>query len=427
MLALNPGMVLGAYVASHVDGRRVALLGDCRSGVAEQLAELAGRRIHAYDPEPERVATSVAQAARHAHSAPVSFNVIQDDLDAREGAFDVAIVPDLGMFDDIESIVALAESLVGQRGLAFFAIENTPAEDDAAMGYYELYDLIATRFEHVSMLGQAPFFGATVADFAAEADPAVTIDSSLATDTVEPSHFIAVASGAVIDVDPYTLVQLPGEGGLSGAAQADDEEALARAWQSKARLAVEVDKLKEQIDRLEQLARDRKNTATQLSTRVAEVEAEREQDAARLHAVSEQLAEARQELAEAQAATGPSDDEIKGDVARLEAALAERSEKIQNLEDALRESERVGRAMIAELKTASNGASAAPAATTPAAPTVASGERIARYEADLQAAHWKLETLASELEEQQHTAGDHVALEQALAAAQAKLAARGPE
>lgn len=453
-------MVLGAYVAPHVDGRRVALIGDCRNGLAEQLAALAGRRIHAYDPKPERVATSVAEATRKAHSARISFNVLEDDLDFREGAFDVAVVPDLGIFDDAESVVALTESLVGQRGLVFFGVHNAPKDRAEPMGYYELYDLVSRRFEHVKMLGQASFSGSTIADFAADNEPQVTIDSSLMSQTAEPTHFIAAASGASIDLDPYTLVQLPGpleEHTADARASADE---LTRNAQSEAARRDELDQLKTQLARYEQLARDRKNNATQLSARVAELEAELhtacddaqerhaeekdrqrqqehdahvhqqdidqmveriaelEESASRADALRVQLQAAQEALATRTPVEAADDPEATTDLARLEGVLKERAEKIQSIERALQESERIGRVLARELQTA----------TTPEAPPeTPPDERTARYEADLHAAQWKLAAIESELSEYRDTANDHDALAQALTAAQATIATMQPK
>ncbi len=443
---LHPATVLGAYVASHVDGRRVALIGNCRNGLAEQLAALAGRRIHAYDPEAERVATSVAEATRKAHSARISFNVLEDDLDFREGAFDVAIVPELGLFDDAESVVALVESLVGQRGLVFFGIRNAPDDRDEPMGYYELYDLVATRFEHVKMLGQASFSGATIADFAAENEPPVTIDSSLMSQTAEPTHFIAAASGASIELDPYTLVQLPGPIEEHTAAARADEAQPATSAQNEAAQRDEVDKLKAQLARYERLARDRQDNATQLAARVAELEAELnaasdedrkrqeehddhvdqqefdqlferiadlEEIASQVDSLEAKLQTAQEALATCTPAGAADDPEAMTDLVRLEAALKERAEKIQSIEGVLQESERVGRALAKELQAAT---------TRDAPPETAPDERTARYEADLHAAQWKLAAMESELSEYRDAGSDHDALAEALTAAQATIA-----
>ena len=53
-----------------------------------------------------------------------------------------------------------------QAGAAVFATPNPDRNPGALLTYYELYDLVSLQFPVVRMLGQAPFRGYTIADFA---------------------------------------------------------------------------------------------------------------------------------------------------------------------------------------------------------------------------------------------------------------------
>jgi septal ring factor EnvC (AmiA/AmiB activator) len=148
--------------------------------------------------------------------------------------------------------------------------------------------------------------------------------------------------------------------------------------------------------------------------------AELEESASRADALRVQLQAAQEALATAtrtpvEAADDP---ETTTELARLEGMLKERAEKIQSIERALQESERIGRALARELQTAT---------TREPPPETAPDERTARYEADLHAAQWKLAAIESELSEYRDTANDHDALAQALTAAQATIATMQPK
>src|SRR5262245_32410489 len=91
---VHPSMVLSAWVEPLVRGRRVAVLGDATIGLAERLGERGARLVHAYDPDPARAAEAMSRGAG-AGRGHVSYAVFGPELGVRDGAFDVAIVPDL--------------------------------------------------------------------------------------------------------------------------------------------------------------------------------------------------------------------------------------------------------------------------------------------------------------------------------------------
>jgi chromosome segregation ATPase len=145
----------------------------------------------------------------------------EGEFAVRDGAFDAVIVPDLTLFDQVDSIVSRARKLVANHGHALFISPNPESMPEGSkaglLSYYELYDVIALQFPEVRMLGQAPFAGYVIADFAPEGELDVVLDTSLADQASrEPRFFVALGTHQPRRLDPYTVIQ------VSGAWQADD-------------------------------------------------------------------------------------------------------------------------------------------------------------------------------------------------------------
>src|ERR1700679_3953821 len=215
--ALHPSIVLSAYLEPLIKSRRAAILGDATIGLADELSQRGARLLHVYDPDAARVAEALARAARPSGAArphPIAYAVLAGDLGVRDGAFDVVIVPDLSLFDDAADALRRARRLVPPSGVAVFVVPNaggvarrllpdartgarssTLGADGKAvgpLGYYELFDLVSLQFAKVRMIGQAPFVGYTVADFAPSGEPEVSVDTSLLASSEEPEHFLAI-------------------------------------------------------------------------------------------------------------------------------------------------------------------------------------------------------------------------------------------
>lgn len=345
-------MVLGAFSEALIAGKRVAVVGNSSTGLAESLAPSAGRRLYVFDPDPQRTAENVARSPQQG-SSRVSYVVLDEDLDAHAGAFDVVVVADLAEFAEPLAVVRQARELLGRRGVAVVAAPNRRASgrdgdrrrSTEGLDYYELYDALAAEFAKVRTLGQAPFVGYTLADFAAEAEPAVTIDSSLCADPEEPQWFVMVAGDGPFEFDPYTLVQVPAATGVrwlgDGAPDVDraaDTAALAEARLQIEVLSAELDGLREQRRRETRLAEQRRADATSASSRAAELEGalreQREQltrARARMAEIEAALARSRERCAELEeaAAAGQSDRQ------KLEGRLARQRHRVTELEDAL--------------------------------------------------------------------------------------------
>jgi flagellar biosynthesis chaperone FliJ len=227
-------MVLAAYAEPLVDGRRVIVLGDSSSGLAEHLLERGARLVHVYDPDAMRV----AEAATRNSSRNVSYGPLAEGaLAVRDGAFDVGLVENLATVGDPSSALKRLRRALSPRAAALVALPNPDVQvrllaagSSGPLDYYGLYDLVAAQFEHVRMLGQAPFVGYAVADFGAGGVPEPSLDSAFVPGGAEePEWFIALASSVSIHLDEFAVVQLPFRQALPAEQTRELEVELGRA------------------------------------------------------------------------------------------------------------------------------------------------------------------------------------------------------
>ena len=256
--------VLGAYLGEHVDGKRVAILGDGSTPLAEQLAEATGRRVHVFDPDAGR--TSAAIARTRGGTGNVRHALLEGDAELGLAAFDAVIIPNLAELAesgvlDAKAAIHLAERMLAPRGFAAVAAPRGAVSID----YLQLFDAVSAHFEVVQMLGAAPFAGLTIAAFGSTDEPAVAIDSSLIDGSEEPIAYLALASHQPLRLDPYVVVQLP---------WADASEPEPTAAEALAATTAEhtVRELASRERQARQDADERGRTITSLSARIAELE-----------------------------------------------------------------------------------------------------------------------------------------------------------
>jgi hypothetical protein len=330
--ALQPSVVLCAYGESLMRGARVALFDDCTSGLGDRVAQLSGRRVHVYDRDRDRVATQLAAMPRGGASR-VSYALLEQNGDVADAAFDLVVVADLGALGSPKGVLAAAEAMLSRRGALLVATRNVGRDGDG-VSYYDLYDLLSTAYREVRMLGQAPFVGYTVADFSTEEEPAVTIDTTLMDGAEDAAWFVAVASNERVELDPYTLVQLPLEQAapwlLPGGDPGVDTAALAQARLESSVARTELEKLRDKRRREARLAQEREERVKALSARVAELEQQlargrRDAQQQRQGASAEQLEQLR---AEHQRALEEAEEAFQSD---LDQAL----ERVADLDDEL--------------------------------------------------------------------------------------------
>ncbi len=451
--AIEPAIVLAAYAEPIASGRRVLFIGPAISALPERLLERGARLVHVCDPDPVRVAEATAKN----RSNNVSFSTLADGHFAlRDGAFDVCIVEDAGITDPVPLVKKIRRALT-PRGVAVLASLNPETRVPLlphrpsgmiSLDYYALYDAVKTEFEHVRMLGQAPFVGYVIADFAPEGAPEPSLDTAfLPAGAEEPELFIAVASQQPIELEAFSVVQLPYRSVVTGGNSAD-AEALRRARGEAQQMRTKLTEVEAALtaDKQANATRDAKlreveaalASAKQASAKLRELEATlatdkqasvklRELEATlatdkqanatrdaklreaetRVFARDAELLALRQELdhknqqLKAQEASltelngklkdGPSAEEASAaaaDLAALEQTLAERGEHIRKLERDLREAERVGKELVRQLPGMSPDSAAE---TRRKAAESELAQKLAKSQADLIATRWALE------------------------------------
>ncbi|MBX3209581.1 MAG: hypothetical protein KF764_31395 [Labilithrix sp.] len=246
-----------------VDAHAV-VLGDAESSIAERLLELGARAVHVFDPDPARAANAAREAPRG-----VTVRALVADLDVRDGAFDLAIVPDLAELDDPRAVVArLRRAVAGSGAVVAMGRAKVAASGDedeppfgaelgpAALAYGELYDAFAAEFEDVSLAGVVPFAGVVFAELGGTTDeaPAVSVDTRLASSPA-PSVFVVVASerapgdrrGRRPELDPYAIVQVSSPGEPAPDSTLALEAALAAAQLKAELLTVQLDESRDRL------------------------------------------------------------------------------------------------------------------------------------------------------------------------------------
>ena len=214
--SVRASVALAAYAEPVLEGRRVVVFGDSSSGLAEQLLERGARLVHVYDPDPARVAESSVKNG----SQNIAIAALSDmGLALRDGVFDVALVDDLTLTGPAHSVLKRLRRALSPRGVALVAAPNPEVSRrllpggptfDSALDYYQLYDAVSSEFSNVRMLGQTPFVGFVVADFAAQGTPEPSLDTAFVPGGAEePEWFIALASAVPLRLDALQIVQLP--------------------------------------------------------------------------------------------------------------------------------------------------------------------------------------------------------------------------
>jgi len=354
------------------------------------------------------VATALAGLPRR-DERRVSFTVLDEQFDVRPHAYDLVAVPDLGSFGDKQELVAQSRTLVSGRGCVLLAVRDADGSVDsgragANLNYYDLYDLISAEFASVRMLGRAPFTGYTIADFAAAGEPPVTIDTSLVEVSEHPDWFIALGSDQPLEVDPYTLVQVPavdGRSWLTGADSPADGVKHAEAHQRAAALNAELEQCRRQHEQVANLAAEREAMVTALSTHAAELEAELDQLISRRDALE---ARGKKEA-----------DRLRRQVENLSRQLAAEqqrpAETERNAEENLRTQLEQAQAQIAELEAAAPASLASEQeSSSPAGPA-----EVRRYEFQIGELKKSLATARNERDEFRDQAQKSAKLEAELA------------
>ncbi|WP_394842600.1 hypothetical protein LZC95_36720 [Pendulispora brunnea] len=283
-----PSHLLCLYAEPLAAGRRVLVVGDATQDLGARLLEMGARLVHVYDPDPERVRRAQANFPR----GIVLRHLRDDDLDVRDGAFDLVLVPDVALLEDPTSLVARLRRVVDAEGAVLVAARNPQAWDASqapetrVVDYYELYDIVSLQFACVRMIGQVPFFGAAIAELGeTDEDPEVSVHTELVTEAEPPEYFIALASHSDhIRLEPYAIVQLPRDATASLSLSSTQEGAFA------ADRAVLVEEAMSRVAQLEAQLEEQRAQLAEQRAEIAEQRAEIERleaEAAHAHRVGE--------------------------------------------------------------------------------------------------------------------------------------------
>jgi hypothetical protein len=395
---VHPNQALAVYAESLAAGANALVFGDASLGLAEQLLELGARSVQVWDPLPASARSAVPGAP-----APVVVRSYSAFEPTTRGAA-LAIVPDLGLFDDPALLVARVRDAVGAEGVALIAAENAEAPESGSprtFDYYELFDLVAGDFASVRMVAELPFEGVAFVTLGESDDaPAVSVDPTLADGERAPLAFIAVASQSETDLDPYAIVELP-PSEEADEEEADEEEAdeeleleeivapgpSAEEEAERLRILESLEsRVRAEVDRAAELEATlalREREMTQLSAHAEGVAERARAAAAAMEPMAARLDRAELRAAEMQDQLARAGDFHAAEHARFEDALRERAQALREVEAELARRERMVRELVGALEeaaapvVAASPAEAKPSTFEPTADAIAEANEAA--------------------------------------------------
>lgn len=339
-------LALAVYVEDLVAHKKVLFVGDPTSAAPERLS----RNARSVDVVSTR--SRVRGTRRGGRIASRRWPGPED-----EGRWDVVLVPDLpgaGLASE-EKIEELGRWLApGGVLVAGTPDPQGPAGSPTALAYEALFDLLDPAFEHVRMLGQAPFAGFSLVDFAPSTELEVTFDGSILEGGGESAErYYALCSDREVALDPYAVVQVPSAVAPSGEVRPREERAPARGPDLSARLREQQDALDaanvhaEEIEReLEEARREIEGAKGELGRareRVEQARAERDAQEARARDLEKQI--------EALSQRESFDEEY----ARLESALHDGGKELTELRAEVERRGTLVRDLVEELREARDG------------------------------------------------------------------------
>jgi hypothetical protein len=329
---VHPLQALAVYAEPLVARRRVVVFGEAGTGVEERLLELGALTVVRLGPA--------------------------DDLSSlRVARFDLALVTDLGLFDDPEDLLARVRLAVGDAGVALVAAANRDVAGPDAVGafdYYDLFDLVARQFADVRMIVRLPFLGVALAEVSEEDSPVVSVDTQLVDGEHTPEAFVALASQHGVSLDPYAIIELPALDRAPAPEEREDSRVVQLVKEELAQERARLQALSAQVQALEARASAAADLERELAGRmrqIAELSSEVEEkraaaEAGRIAAAHVEELALRADRAERQVARFEPEHVRAAEahaleLARIEEALFDRARIIQQLEAELARRERM--------------------------------------------------------------------------------------
>lgn len=293
-------LALTVYVEGLARGQAVLFVGEPDAPAALRLRELAA---------------SFEALPRGARRRPSRSGI--GSLRTRSGVerWGLIWLSDAGALLEDEPLLDEVRGALDPRGAALFVFGQEAS-------YEGSHAALRARFPEVRMIGQAPFAGQSLVDFAAVVDdPSLSFDGTLADDGGgRPLRFVALVGAAASPLEPHAIIQLPKADAVSVAElRRDRDAARARLEHSERRLQEAQREIARTSQKLDQLRHELASTREQAQDASA---SRREQDERARRDASPS------ELAAAKAAT----QELEREVRALEASLHERGKEIVALE-----------------------------------------------------------------------------------------------
>jgi len=359
--SVHPKEALAAYAEPWIGEGRVAVFGNATHGLGSRLVELGAAVVDLWDPDEIRAR---AEAERAPDGVTVQSYSSARTLPRR--ALDLAIVPDLGLFDDPTDLIARLREMVGTRGVLLLAATNRDApghRDARAFDYYELFDLVAAEFAEVRMVAEVPFHGVAMVRLGDDEEPqAVNVDTQLAPVDRTAEAFVVVAAQWPASVDPYTILEL--EEGPPRGESARNVEALKaelrlrteegeRAAAKSAELESTLREHSIRVIELESALVERARHLSELSAEVEEKRAEAEAGkvaAAEMEQLAHRADRAERRCGEVERELAKVAEAHAQEVARFEEALRDRGRAVKDLEREVTRQTKMVRELVATLE-----------------------------------------------------------------------------
>lgn len=235
-------LAVAVYVEELAVDKRVLFVGEPASAAPERLAQVA-RSVDVVSPRARARGTRRGGRTR-ARRWPSSEDA---------GQWDLVLVPDLGGADLAdEAKLSEARRWLDDDGVL---VAGTSSDGDDSLGYERFFDLLQGSFDTVRMVGQAPFAGYSVVDFAPAGELEVTFDGSLLEDRgAQAQRYLALCAGRDVALDPYAVVQVPALDVAAAPPPAERPQAREdddRAAEAEKKVAQLTDRLREQQDALD--------------------------------------------------------------------------------------------------------------------------------------------------------------------------------
>src|SRR5581483_8323429 len=280
-----------------------------------------------------------------------------------DASFDLALALDVAP-GELDAVVAEARRVLKADGALVVGCESKDRPGaKSGVSYYDLVDRLEKRFKAVTMIGQAPFAGATLVEYGVK-DPEPLLDGTLVDKGERVEFYVAIAGPEKRSGGGYAVVQVPvahvaqHEPAAIAAPAPAPAPASATAPAAKSPPSADVTELRER-----------------LSTRERALDEARE--AARLHALA--MDGARAELKERDALIAELEREARG-----AESLREAARRAEERAAAAEAKERHARLELAQAQGRILGQNANPSGFTAsaAAPPVSADARVAELEAE---------------------------------------------